>query len=86
MICPKCGTDNTLVIDSRQMGRERRRRYRCNDCGERFVTWEIEAGRWETTKAIAQKCRSCGTLYVIKRRLRETMDALERVTGKDGGA
>ena len=86
MICPKCGTDNTFVIDSRQMREGRRRRYRCNGCGERFSTWEIEADRWETTKAIAQKCRSCGTLYVIKRRLRETMDALERVTGREGGA
>lgn len=86
MICPKCGSRNAIVIDTRQMGTERRRRYRCNDCRERFATWEIEAGRWEHTKEIAQKCRSCATLYVIKRRLRETMDALERVTGKESGA
>lgn len=40
MKCPYCGTDNTDVIDSRQQGYVRRRRYKCRECGGRFTTQE----------------------------------------------
>ena len=47
MNCPKCGVDNSQVVDSR--GSEgthlaetaRRRRHRCLNCGARFTTYEI---------------------------------------------
>lgn len=43
MRCPKCGSLNTLVIDSRINVEQirRRRRYRCNRCGQNFSTMEI---------------------------------------------
>ena len=37
---PKCKTDQTTVVDSRQQGDVRRRRYRCQLCGLRFNTVE----------------------------------------------
>lgn len=40
MTCPKCYTENTSCIDSRQQGFVRRRRYKCLECGERFTTQE----------------------------------------------
>lgn len=40
MICPKCKSDQTTVIDSRQFKAYRRRRYECLMCGERFTTKE----------------------------------------------
>lgn len=40
MTCPKCCTENTACIDSRQQGFVRRRRYKCLECGERFTTQE----------------------------------------------
>lgn len=40
MTCPKCHTENTACIDSRQQGFVRRRRYKCLECGERFTTQE----------------------------------------------
>jgi len=41
MNCPFCGSRNTRVWDSRpRSDNTRRRRYSCNDCGERFTTYE----------------------------------------------
>lgn len=43
MHCPFCTTQDTKVIDSRLVGggSEIRRRRECNDCHERFTTYEI---------------------------------------------
>lgn len=43
MYCPFCTTQDTKVIDSRLVGggSEIRRRRECNDCHERFTTYEI---------------------------------------------
>ncbi|SJZ79741.1 transcriptional repressor NrdR [Pilibacter termitis] len=46
MRCQKCGNNHSKVVDSRQSedGRAIRRRRECEECGERFTTFErIEA-------------------------------------------
>lgn len=42
MRCPKCATDDTKVIDSREAdeGTSIRRRRSCVECGHRFTTYE----------------------------------------------
>ncbi len=42
MRCPRCGSNEDRVIDSRlvQEGRATRRRRECADCGKRFTTYE----------------------------------------------
>lgn len=41
MRCPYCGSRQTKTVDSRTVGRDRRRRrYECYDCKERFTTYE----------------------------------------------
>ena len=42
MQCPKCHHQNSRVIDSRQAddGRAIRRRRECENCGQRFTTFE----------------------------------------------
>lgn len=42
------------MIDSRDSlsGKSRRRRHECNNCGERFTTYEITAAEYEKIKAI----------------------------------
>lgn len=42
MFCPFCSTQDTKVIDSRLVaeGEQVRRRRECNECGERFTTYE----------------------------------------------
>ena len=40
MQCRKCQSESTAVIDSREINGTRRRRYRCQICGERFSTLE----------------------------------------------
>jgi len=51
--CPKCGSLNDKVIDSRQSkdGTVIRRRRECIDCGYRFTTYE----RFEEEKIIVKK-------------------------------
>ena len=44
MNCPKCGSYNTTVYDTRLEEKSRRRRRRCNDCEHRFTTYEITLG------------------------------------------
>ncbi len=53
MKCPKCGSLNDKVIDSRQSkdGTVIRRRRECLDCGYRFTTYE----RFEEEKIIVKK-------------------------------
>ena len=42
MNCPNCGSGIVTIVDSRQTVKERRRRrYRCDDCGDRFTTYEL---------------------------------------------
>lgn len=40
MRCRNCQSESTAVIDSREINGTRRRRYRCQICGERFSTLE----------------------------------------------
>ena len=42
MQCPKCHHQNSRVVDSRQAddGRAIRRRRECENCGQRFTTFE----------------------------------------------
>lgn len=48
MRCPKCGMDQTRVLDSRpwQDGKEISRRRECLVCGYRFTTHETVVGKW----------------------------------------
>lgn len=42
--CPKCGSDQTSVVDSRIRNNFRYRRKACLDCGHTFSTAEIVIG------------------------------------------
>ncbi len=47
MVCPKCGEAyNISVLESRTDGQTRRRRRRCNQCGERYSTYEISSEQY----------------------------------------
>lgn len=45
MRCPTCKSHQVRVIDSRMVGEDkRRRRYECQDCKDRFTTYETNVG------------------------------------------
>ena len=44
MKCPTCKDNNAKVIDSRDRGTWRRRRYECLSCGYRWTTEEVPEG------------------------------------------
>lgn len=42
LLCPACGSENLVVLDSRAHGRHNwRRRRSCGSCGARFTTYEL---------------------------------------------
>lgn len=40
MRCPYCGSSNSRVVDTREVGDAIRRRRECQDCDQRFTTYE----------------------------------------------
>ncbi|MEA3408340.1 MAG: transcriptional regulator NrdR [Chloroflexota bacterium] len=40
MKCPFCGSSDSRVVDTRDVGDRIRRRRECKDCGQRFTTYE----------------------------------------------
>ena len=41
MECPHCGNDKSCVVDSRKCADGIRRRRECENCGERWTTYEF---------------------------------------------
>lgn len=52
MNCPKCGSDDTAVRDTRMTGIVRYRRRKCNRCGNKFSTMEIPMQEYIRLKEI----------------------------------
>ncbi len=52
MTCPRCGSENTYTVDSRDGKNGRRRRKRCADCENRWTTVEIEAEKYQRLKRL----------------------------------
>ena len=86
MICPRCNSKKTYVIDSRYSNaiKGARRRRRCEDCGFRFTTYEV-LNLAEFEKDIEQRIveRIIHTdfndmiTYTIKKRLERNHQNLE---------
>jgi transcriptional repressor NrdR len=51
MRCPYCSGSNHKVIDTREAGDAIRRRRRCEECGERFTTYEHVAANMLVVKS-----------------------------------
>ncbi len=93
MKCPRCGTDDDRVVDSRSAreGLAVRRRRECAACGERFTTYEyIEAKQFrvikrdghrvefDRTKVIGGIARACEKRPVTLEQMEAVADAVER--------
>jgi len=56
MNCPNCKSDNTSVVDTRSRKTYMYRRRKCEDCKEKFTTWElIVSKKWEEFFKLTQK-------------------------------
>ena len=47
MVCPKCRSENVLIINSRPRGDTVRRRRECENCSERWTTLEISMEEYQ---------------------------------------
>ena len=54
MNCPKCGSYQVGVIDTKPKPSGIRRRRKCQDCGYRFTTMEVNM-EW----LIEKRCEAC---------------------------
>lgn len=52
MTCPKCGSPDTYVIESRATAGTIRRRRECK-CSHRFTTYEANEKQWKAIQLIA---------------------------------
>lgn len=99
MICPKCKTKNTRVVDSRDAheGRSIRRRRECEQCGHRFTTFErIETANFIVVKRDGAResydrskvergiWRACEKRPVREEQIRSLLDKLEEVWSTSG--
>lgn len=68
MTCPKCGSENTYTVDSRDGRDGRRRRKRCQDCDNRWTTIEISVEKYQRLKRLhdvlrdVMSCLTCRQL------------------------
>lgn len=69
MDCPKCGSGNGYVMDSRRAGGTVKRRRRCLDCGHRYSTMEVDA----------EKLRELERTVAVLRLLQEKIEELREV-------
>lgn len=63
MLCPKCNSEDSAVIDcrTRNDGKMRRRR-ECYDCRHRFTTIEVDIDDYENLKELAASLKKLLTL------------------------
>lgn len=52
MSCPKCGSDDDTVVDSRKQDYTVMRRRRCNRCKTRWQTFEVTAEDYDLLMAM----------------------------------
>lgn len=90
MRCPKCGSGETRVVDSREAADSVRRRRRCESCGNKFTTYErIESTRplvvkrdgtreeWNRAKLLAGVRLACTKRPISSARIEELIDDIE---------
>lgn len=58
MVCPKCGSDQLTVVDTRRKEGTVWRRRGCISCGNRFNTVEIGEERMKALKKAEKQRRS----------------------------
>jgi transcriptional regulator NrdR family protein len=82
MICPYCGQEQSICIDSRQKGLERNRTYSCRACKKRYYTKELLLS--SSTRVEDAKEELENTLNALRAALRGADSALKFLGSKEG--
>lgn len=97
MICPFCSHDKTRVLETRETAPDvTRRRRECQDCGERFTTYERveltnvmvekksgEREAFDRRKLIESISIACQKRPVTQRRIEEIVNSIEAEIRED---
>ena len=99
MKCPQCGNESDKVVDSRAVrdGRAVRRRRECQDCGERYTTYESVETRpvlvvkrsgervaYHRSKVIVGVTKACEKRPVTFEQIEMVVDRVERKLAGSG--
>ncbi|MDP9378854.1 MAG: transcriptional regulator NrdR [Chloroflexota bacterium] len=97
MRCPKCGSGDSRVVDSRDAVNAVRRRRLCENCGNRFTTYErVETLRplvvkrdgtreeWNRTKLLEGVRIACTKRPISSARIEELVDEVEAQVAGSG--
>lgn len=79
MLCPNCGADQSIVLDTVPKSDYIRRRRKCLDCNHRWTTFEVEGrkvDRYYTAKCSISKQEK----RTKKERIKYHVSALYRLT------
>lgn len=95
MDCPKCGSENLSVVDSRGDSNAIRRRRECQDCSTRFTTYErIELSLpmvvkkddrrepFSRDKVTSGLMKACEKRPVSMEVIEQTVDSIERTVSE----
>lgn len=90
MRCCKCGKDDTKVLESRliQDGRSVRRRRECQECGERFTTYEkLELASFQVQKRDGRlepymREKVSESIRIACRKRPITMETIDEILGR----
>ena len=82
MICPYCGTNQSICTDSRQKGLARDRTYLCRVCGKRYYTKEQLLSSVVRVDEAKEELEN--TLNALRAALRGADSALTFLKRKDG--
>jgi len=89
MICPKCGSRNDRVINSRTSHDAVRRRRVCNGCNDRFSTIEISCDSFKHFKGIhtddlvkhlQNVIDNCAELVELEEMARDMVEKLNKIS------
>ena len=81
MICEKCSSGETQVINSRlAKGNTRRRQHKCKDCGFRFATLEMVVKDKTKTDHVVRTMEARGEVFALQEKIRALQGKARLVT------
>ena len=83
--CPKCGSVESHVTDSRnhEVNNARRRRYECNRCRHRYTTYEIPGEDYERLQTVKLDISQIDSVIAVLRMIKVQFNGESNGTSKN---
>ena len=83
--CPKCGSIESHVTDSRnnETSNSRRRRYECNRCRHRYTTYEVSGEDYERLQTVKLDISQIDSVIAVLRMIKVQFNGGANGTSQD---